>query len=182
MKKSALFIFTDGVEELELIAPVDYLRRAGVVVTLASMSDSMHITSRGGITFHADQLFSDLELLDSYDMLVIPGGPGVITLREQGTAAMVAADFFQKGKWIAAICAAPLILKDAGLIDHKKFTTHHTCREILTESITTQAVVEDGTIITSPGPGTAVEFALTLVEILCGKDVRAELVADTHVM
>jgi len=86
MKKRALFLFADGVEELELIAPVDLLRRAGVEVTMASLGEDTHVHTRGGITLHADAMFDQVNPLD-FDMLVLPGGPGVVALRQTGLIA-----------------------------------------------------------------------------------------------
>lgn len=174
MKKSALFLFADGVEELELIAPVDVLRRAGVQVTMATLGEGIHVQTRGGITLHADALLSDVKPSD-YDLLVLPGGPGVIELRKDGRIVTVLKEFFPTGKPIAAICAAPLLLLDAGLLENKRHTSHDSCWQELPQSLASDAVVIDGSLITSRGAGTALEFGLTLVEILCGKDTRSSI-------
>jgi protein deglycase len=174
MKKRALFLFGDGVEELELFAPVDLLRRAGVAVTMATMGEGIHLQSRGGIVFHADATFAEIHIND-FDIIVIPGGPGVIELRSSGVIAHVLADFHRSGKPIAAICAAPLLLKDAGILEGKKFTSHDSCWQELTTSIKDQAVVIDGDLITSQGAGTAVAFGLALVEILCDAETRKQV-------
>jgi 4-methyl-5(b-hydroxyethyl)-thiazole monophosphate biosynthesis len=169
MKKRALFLFGDGVEELELIAPVDLLRRAGAEVTMATMGEGIHVQSRGGIVFHADTSFAEIYIND-FDIIVIPGGPGVIELRRKGLIVQALANFHRSGKPIAAICAATLLLKDAGILDGKKFTSHDSCWQELTTSIKDQAVVIDGDLITSQGAGTAVVFGLALVEKLCGRE------------
>lgn len=174
MNKKALFLFADGVEELELIAPVDVLRRAGVEVTMATLGDGMHVLTRGGITLHADALLSEVTVAD-FDIIVVPGGPGVIELRKQGTLASTLKAFAPSGKPIAAICAAPLLLHDAGLLQDKRFTSHDSCWQELPLSLPKDAVVIDGSIITSQGAGTALSFGLTLVEVLVGAEVRKQV-------
>jgi 4-methyl-5(b-hydroxyethyl)-thiazole monophosphate biosynthesis len=177
MKKRALFLFADGVEELELIAPVDVLRRAGVEVIMATVGEGIHVQSRGNLKFHADCHFADVSIRD-FDMLVLPGGPGVIALRRQGFLAEVLREFFAIGRPIAAICAAPLLLYDAGILAGRRYTSHDSCWGELVDSVSQEAVVCDGGIITSRGAGTALEFGLTLVGILCGNAVRRRVEGD----
>lgn len=174
MKKRALFVFADGVEELELIAPVDVLRRAGVEVCMATAGEGIRVLSRGNVTFHADCLFSDVSIHD-FDILVLPGGPAVIALRRQGLLTVVLQEFAASGRPIAAICAAPLLLHDAGLLVGRRFTSHDSCWGELAESDRQDAVVCDGGIITSRGAGTALEFGLVLVGILCGSTARGKV-------
>jgi 4-methyl-5(b-hydroxyethyl)-thiazole monophosphate biosynthesis len=176
MKKSALFLFADGVEELELIAPVDVLRRAGVEVTMASLGEGIYVQTRGGITLHVDAMLDQLNPLD-FDMLVLPGGPGVVALRQSGLIATAVKQFAPTGKPIAAICAAPLLLHDAGLLATIRYTSHNSCWAELPQSIADETVVIDQNIITSRGAGTALEFGLVLVEILCGRDARVQIEA-----
>ena len=174
MKKAALFLFANGVEELELIAPVDILLRAGVQVTMATLGDGLHVQTRGGITLHADALFSDVKPSD-YDLLVLPGGPGVSELRKDGRIVAVLKEFSPSGKPIAALCAAPLLLHDAGLLENKSYTSHDSCWLELPQSLASAAVVIDGSLITSQGAGTALAFGLSLVEILCGVETRRQV-------
>jgi protein deglycase len=104
-----------------------------------------------------------------FDLLLIPGGPGVEELRRDGRAAVLARDFHQAGKPVAAICAAPLVLQDAGLLEGRRFTCYLSVREELPAAVEERVVV-DGGIITSRGAGTALDFGLALVEVLEGGD------------
>jgi 4-methyl-5(b-hydroxyethyl)-thiazole monophosphate biosynthesis len=132
-------------------------------VVIAGM-DGMISTSRGGIRIQADALLSDLNP-SGFDLLFIPGGPGVGRLREDGRAALLARDFGDAGKPVTAICAAPLVLMDAGLLKGKRFTAYHSVREELGGGLDERVVV-DGNILTSRGAGTALDFALAMVKML----------------
>ncbi len=177
MEARVLVLVADGVEEIELVAPVDLLRRAGVEVVVSSLSGSVRVTTRGGLVIEADEVFSEEEI-SRFDGLLIPGGPGVAVLRKAGVAARVAADFFQQGKVVAAICAAPLLLQDAGLIDGISYTAHFSTKGELPLAEYERSVVVCGAIITSRGAGTAVEFGLALVERFCGAEVREKIARD----
>ncbi|MFM8720215.1 MAG: DJ-1/PfpI family protein, partial [Chthoniobacterales bacterium] len=109
MSKRVLCLVADGVEELELIAPVDVLRRAGAEVVMAAVGEGIHLTGRNGITLHADALLGDLDP-GTFDLLLIPGGAAVTKLRADGRPADLAARFAGEGKPVAAICAGPLVL------------------------------------------------------------------------
>ncbi len=171
----ALLLLTEGFEEIEALTPVDLLRRAGVEVVMAALTEGTHVTGRSGITVRAD---STLEQVDAerFDLLVLPGGPQVKALRADGRAAALARQFVAQGKPVGAICAAPTVLKDAGLLEGRRFTAHDSVWEELPEALGAEKVVEDGGIITSRGAGTAVEFGLALVARLAGKET-AEKVA-----
>ena len=172
MSKRVLCIITDGFEEIETIAPVDILRRAGAEVMVASLSASIHVTGRNNITIHAD---GTLEAADGqeFDLLLLPGGPHVKALREDGRAARLAAGFHASGKPVAAICAAPTILHDAGLLADRRFTSHNGVRAELPAGRVDEPVVQDGQLITSQGAGTSVAFGLRLVHVLCGAQAEA---------
>lgn len=173
MNKHVLCIIADGFEEIETITPVDILRRAGAEVVMACIG-SFHVTGRSGITIHADGTLADA-LGQDYDMLLIPGGPGVDAIRIDGRAAALAKQFHDAGKWVAAICAAPTVLADAGLLENKRFTAHTAVHGELPAALGGERVVVDGHIITSRGAGTAMEFSLTLVESLFGGEKRNEV-------
>lgn len=174
MNQRVLCIITDGFEEIETITPVDVLRRAGADVVVASIG-SFHVTGRSGITIHADGTLSDA-VEQEYDLLLIPGGPGVTALRADGQAAKLARQFHDAGKYVAAICAAPTVLHDAGLLAGRRFTAHSAVQGELPDALTNDRVVVDDRIITSRGAGTALEFSLALVANLCG-DAKAEEIA-----
>jgi 4-methyl-5(b-hydroxyethyl)-thiazole monophosphate biosynthesis len=174
MKKHVLCLLADGFEEMETVTPVDLLRRAGVVVVIASLHGRM-TTGRCGIRMEADAALADLEP-GAFDLLLIPGGPAVEEMRRDGRAANLAKDFIAAGKAVAAICAAPLILLDAGLLVGRRFTAYHSVRQELGGGLDERVVV-DGDIITSRGAGTAMDFALALVVRLVGQAV-ADQVAE----
>jgi protein deglycase len=175
MKKHVLCLMADGFEEIEMIAPVDLLRRAGVKVTIASLKGGP-ATGKCGVTVQPDVALHDVEAGD-FDMLLIPGGPGVMALREDGRPKRLAADFYAEGKPVAAICAAPLVLKDAGLLGGRRFTSHFSVHEDL-PGVVDERVVEDGLLITSRGAGTALEFGLALVRRLAGESAADEVAAS----
>lgn len=174
MAKSVLCLVAGGVEELEMIAPVDVLRRAGAEVVIASVGDSIHVTGRNGVTLHADALLPGVDPA-TFDLLLIPGGAAVAKLRADGRAADLAASFVAAGKPVAAICAGPLVLEDAGLLEGKRFTAHFSAANELPGAQIGERVMEDGLIITSRGAGTALEFGLALVDRLFGEAKEEEI-------
>ncbi len=162
---TVLAILPEGFEELEAVAPIDVLRRAGAKVTLASDTDSLKITGRNQITLLADFALSFIgDTL--YDMVLIPGGPGVKNLRANTRVRDCILRHHQHKKWIAAICAAPVVLADAGVLAGRHYTAHPSVAGELTALLPDQRVVVDGNIITSRGAGTALDFGLKLVEVL----------------
>jgi len=177
MSKTALFIFTDGLEELEAIAPLDILRRAGVSCTSASQSNQTEVLGKNGIRLLADCLLSDLKTID-FDLLVIPGGPGVKALRADPGIVRIIQNHAASGKPVAAICAAPTLLNDAGLLENKSYTAHFSVANELPNILEQETVVIDGSIITSRGAGTAIEFGLSLAELLTDSSA-AQAVSDS---
>lgn len=172
MSKKVLCLLADGFEEVETITPVDLLRRAGVEVVMASLRKQT-VTGRCGIRVSADALLDQVSP-ETFDLLLIPGGPGVAELRKDGRAAALAADFHQAGKTVAAICAAPLVLKDAGLLDGRNFTAHFSVHTEL-PGVSPDRVVRDENLITSRGAGTALDFGLALVTLLMGETAADEV-------
>lgn len=176
MKKSVLCLLANGFEEIEMVTPVDLLRRAGAEVILASLETAPKATGRCQITVHADTLLDGLDTRD-FDLLLIPGGPGVKALRADGRATKLAREFSQANKPIGAICAAALVLSDAGLLAGRKFTAHFSTQSELPQALAAEKVVKDGLLITSRGAGTALDFGLALVKELFG-DAAAEEVSQ----
>ncbi len=174
MKKRVLCLLFPGFEEIEALAPVDLLRRAGVEVVVASLTGEKLVTGRCDITVQSNVALADVAG-DDFDLLFIPGGPGVKTVRADGRASKLAQKYAQAGKQIAAICAAPTVLNDAGLLAGKRFTSHSSVITELPNSLQQERVVEDGNLTTSRGAGTAVEFGLALVRRLCGEAAAAEV-------
>jgi len=178
MSKRAIFILTDGVEELEAIAPIDILRRADVDCMVANAGDASEVTGRNHISIKTDGLLKDA-MDKPWDLIVIPGGPGVGSLRKNQELVRWVQTHGMSGKLTAAICAAPTQLNDAGLLENKTYTAHASVQNELPQ-ISPQKVVIDGAIVTSQGAGTAVEFGLALVELLCGKDKKTEVSQSIH--
>lgn len=173
MSKRVLCLLAPGFEEIETITPVDLLRRAGAEVVMASLATDTHVTGRSGVTIHADDTLNNVAEQE-FDLLLIPGGPGVKALRGDGRPAQLAAKFSGAGRPVAAICAAPTVLADAGLLDGRRFTAHFSVHDELGQALPDSLVEDDG-ITTSRGAGTAVEFGLALVRRLFGDEAAAEV-------
>lgn len=176
---TTLCILTDGFEEIEAITPIDLLRRAGVEVTLASQLNRLEVCGRNGIQVRAEVLL-DAVIGQSFDLLLLPGGPGVQALCEDARVLAITQDHFKQGKWVAAICAAPRILHAAGQLDGHDFTGHASLEADFPALIRDQAVVCSEKLITSRGAGTALPFGLELVKQLCGEAQALEIAASIH--
>jgi 4-methyl-5(b-hydroxyethyl)-thiazole monophosphate biosynthesis len=167
-----------GFEEIEATCPIDLLRRAEVEVVIAACDHQLDICGRSGIVMRADQLLSETKI-EHFDFLLIPGGPGVFELRKNEEFISLIQQFSSLSRPIGAICAAPLLLKDAGLLKTAQYTAHGSTQEELPELLD-QDVIKDGNLITSRGAGTAIEFGLSLVEHLCGKEKAQEIRQSIH--
>lgn len=175
----------EGFEEIEALTAVDVLRRAGVDVMTVAMGESKAVTGAHDITVGADLLFAEADY-SAADMIVLPGGmPGTTHLMESAALGREIQNYVQLGRWVAAICAAPMVLGGLGVLEGKRATIYPGMETHLAGAVTVvdQPVVVDGKIITSRGPGTAMEFALALVEAIKGKttaeDIRQDLVYAT---
>ena len=160
--------FADGFEEIEAFTAIDTLRRAGLNVEIVSVTADEIVV--GAHDENCD--FFDAELL------LLPGGmPGAATLDKHEGLRKLILDFAAKGKPIAAICAAPMVLGKLGLLKGKKATCYPSFEQYLDGAeCVNEPVVRDGNIITGMGPGAAMEFALTIVDLLVGKEKVDELV------
>ncbi len=163
---SVLAILADGFEEIETVTPIDLLRRAGVQVTTASRSSDLHVKGRSNLVLQADCRLETLAAPCSFDCLFLPGGPGVKLMREDRRVKGLVQDYAQAKKWLAAICAAPVILADAGLLQGKRYTAHPSVANELHQILAGMRVVVEGRVITSRGAGTSLDFGLALVEHL----------------
>ena len=174
---TVLIPLAQGCEEIEAVTVIDILRRAGLSVTSAGLDSQPVIASRGTVLIPDCTL--DEALLITYDMVVLPGGqPGTNNLNADTRIHALLKTMAQQGKYISAICAAPSVLATAGLLDGKRATSFPGALSGFHKvHLQTEAVVEDGNIITSRGPGTAMDFALTLVERLTNKAKRLEVEA-----
>ncbi len=171
---SVLVPLADGFEEIEAFAPVDLLRRAGVDVTVASLGDGIHVTGRSGITVHSDTTLAAIMAAD-FDLLFLPGGAGVKHLRADPRVRELVLKQHAAGRWLAAICAAPVVLHDCGLLTGRRYTAHFSVAGELPAILAAEHIVTDGKITTSRGAGTAVEFGLHLVRLLSGSAKSADI-------
>lgn len=176
--KRVLVPLAPGFEEVEALTVVDILRRAGAEVTLAGTVDGP-ITGRNKIKILADTGLENAFEAD-YDMIVLPGGAvGTSNLKKDARVEQAVRRLNQKGGFVTAICAAPTVLSAFGVSKGRTITSHPGVRsEFKTEKISDDRVVADGNIITSQGPGTAMEFAFRLVEALFGAKKAAEVNED----
>ena len=177
MPASVLVPIAEGIEEIEAVTIVDVMRRAGAEVTVASVGD-LQVTASRGVRLVGDCRISDC-LGTTYDLIALPGGmPGAEHLRDSGDLVSMLVRQRREGRWYAAICASPAVVLQAhGLLVDRRATAHPGFVDRLadTEGVESRVVV-DGNCVTSRGPGTALEFALALVDLLFGRD-RAEEVA-----
>ena len=174
MKKTIVFL-AEGFEEIEAISIIDMLRRAEVGVTTVSIGNEKEVKGAHNVPVVADKLFEEVDF-SNYNMVILPGGmPGAKHLQEhKGVKKQV--ETFANDKYVAAICAAPMILGSMGLLKGKRATCYPGFEaELIEATITNEPVTVDGNIITGKGPAFAIQFALQLVEILAGKAVKDEV-------
>jgi protein deglycase len=175
MAKNAIVLLAEGFEEVEAVTPIDYLRRAGITVTLAAIGESLSVKGARGITVNADVTLKNLlqqQKAVSFDAVVIPGGmPGATNIAASKEAAAIITEMASAGKLVCAICAAPaVVLAPQGLLSGKKFTCYPGMEEKVQGSKwTDNSVVIDGTTITSRSAGTAGVFAVTIIAQLLGQ-------------
>ena len=175
---SVLVPLAEGCEELEAVTIIDLLRRAGIEVVTAGLEDGPVLASRG-VGLLPDTTL-DNALASDYDMVVLPGGgPGSDRLDADSRIRELLIKMANSGKFTAAICAAPKVLKSAGLLDGKDATCYPGVmdNQQIPGLDTDQPVVQDGKVVTSRGPGTAMDFALTLIENLTDKNTRDQVEA-----
>lgn len=174
-KKKVLVCIAPGFEEVEAFTPVDYLRRAGADVTVAGVG-CIFVKGSHDIRIETDKEISTVE--DEFDMVVCPGGmPGAVNLSKSWEVNKFLVETSAKGGYVAAICASPaVVLGPVGLLEGKKAVCYPGCEKFWPDgNFLTDRVMVDGNIITSRSAGTASEFALTLVELLFGKEEKEEL-------
>ena len=168
MSKVALMV-ADGLEEIEGLTVADICRRAGLEIDLVSNTDSLDIMSSHQIAFKADKAFHQTDLSE-YDCIVLPGGmKGHKNLEANSELQTAIRNFVAEGKYVAAICAAPTILGRMGILKGRTATCYPGMEDALEgATLGTHSVEVDGTVITSRGMGTTIDFALKIVEIFMG--------------
>lgn len=175
MKKVCVFL-ADGFEEIEGLTVVDILRRAGVETETVSVMGRKQINGSHGIIVEADKVFEEADIADA-DMLVLPGGmPGTLNLKAHEGLKKQILSFNSQGKYLAAICAAPTVLSELGLLKEKKACAYPSFEEELDcGEVLKVPTVTDGNITTGRGMGAAIPFALRLTAILCGDEKAEEI-------
>jgi protein deglycase len=176
MNKNVLVPIADGTEEIEAVCIIDTLRRAGAEVFVVSVSGKLQVTASRGVKIVADALISDC-IGKTYDLVALPGGmPGATHLRDSKELTEILKSQQQQGRLYGAICASPaVVFQHHGLIGNRKATCYPSFTNELSNADSGSRVVVDGLLVTSQGPGTAIEFALKLVELLFDKAKSAEV-------
>ena len=166
----------DGFEEIEAVTVVDVLRRGGVEVVTASVHDRLEVRGAHGMKLGADRQFDEAQR-DSYDAIVLPGGGGCAeTFRQFEPLHERLRRQRDAHRLLCAICAAPTVLEAAGVLDENtEVTCYPTCRDDLERPWSSAPVVNDGTVITGQAPGTAVLFALVVLQTLAGERVARKV-------
>lgn len=165
----------EGFEEIEAVTPIDILRRGGVEVRTCSITDSKTVTGAHGIPFVADTVLADL--CDSEDVILLPGGmPGTIHLKECEALCNRIRQHHAKGGILAAICAAPTVFGELGLLENKRATCYPGMEDgLFCKEVSYEKCVLSGKILTSRGAGTAGDFAFRLLALLKGEKVAEKL-------
>lgn len=175
MNKVAVFLAT-GFEEIEAISIIDVLRRGGVDLNIVSVSGMEYVEGAHGITVKSDSLFFSIDFSD-YDLFVLPGGmPGTTNLAKHEGLCELLKNIFEQGKKIGAICAAPSVLGQLGLIEGKLATCYPGFEdELVGANVVNRDIVRDGNLITGRGAGVAMEFGLELLKDFLSKEEVLQL-------
>ncbi len=179
MKRLAIFL-ADGFEEIEGLTVVDLCRRAGLDITMVSIGETVTVNGSHGIVVTADRTLADLDF-ESVEMLILPGGKAGTVNLENCAPLMEQIDrFYQAGKYVAAICAAPSILAHRGILKGRRACCYPTFEAHLTAGgaeVTREPAVRSDTVITGRGMGCSVPFGLAVVAACCGQE-KADAIAE----
>ncbi len=170
-----VILLAEGFEELEAVAIIDVLRRAEIDIISAGLQQGP-VSSARNVKIVPDTLIDTIQA-DDFDMLVLPGGiPGADNLNADQRVMDLIKDFNSKGKLTGAICAAPYVLANAGVLDGKRATSYPSFKDRLGSAVYEEkTVVQDGNVLTSRGPGTALCFGLAIVEKFAGKEKAQQI-------
>lgn len=179
MAKSAVVFLANGCEPLEVVAPVDALRRGGVEVVLAAVSDDLAVRAAHGVKLEADAPLSTLDLTQ-FDIAIVPGGSvGVDNLGKNARVVAELTRRMEAGEYVAAICAGPMVLANAGLLNGRAAVCYPGCEEGWPAGVYQphESVFVDSNLITATGPGAALPFGLQILRTLAGDEVADEVAA-----
>ena len=179
MSKIAV-LSNDGVEQIECLTVVDFCTRAAIEVITVSVTGKRQIMGAHQIVFHADEVYADMNF-DEFDGIVYPGGPGTGAMGEKPGVKELAQKFLNNGKMLAAICAAPGIISETGILKEKHATGYPRCKPEGGAIWSEDAAVVDGNLVTGKGPGAAAEFAIEIIRYLAG-DIKAEQIRTSTMM
>lgn len=171
-------LVADGFEEIEGLTVVDLLRRARIDIKMVSITDTLKVVTSHNIEIRADVLLSDIiDETELADILVLPGGmKGTNNLKASAEVDRIIRKYQEAGKYLAAICAAPTVYGEKGLLEGKKATCYPGLEDgLLGAEKNTDKVVVDGQFITSRGMGTSIDFGLKMIEILISADKAVEI-------
>ena len=181
MKKAIIFL-TDGFEEMEALVPADILHRAGVDISLLSITGNLEVTGSHGFKVIASALFDSNTDVSCVDMLILPGGPGVSNYGQCKDLANALLAHNEKNQHIAAICAAPLFLGELGLLNDKTATCFPALADkLIAHKTVSDAVVTDGNITTGKAAGASAEFGLELARVLVGSEEANRVKAAMYI-
>ncbi|CAL1686557.1 unnamed protein product [Lasius platythorax] len=175
-KKTAILLIAERSEEIETVITVDVLRRAGIAVTIAGLSDANYVKCSSDIKICVDAKFADAANNQKYDAVILPGGPiGCKTFASSAEIGKLLQEQEKENRLIAAICAAPTALKAHGICKGKQITSYPDVKNELIDEYEylEDKVVIDGNLITSRGPATAFAFGLAIIEKLLSKETAA---------
>lgn len=175
----AIIFLAEGFEEIEAITVIDVLRRAKADIKAVSVSENLAVTGAHKITVMADALYEEMDYSD-IDMLILPGGmPGTTNLASHRRLMQSISQHAKNGKLICAICAAPSILGELGILKGKSAVCYPGFEASLQGAdVKYDSVIHDGNVITARGPGVSIQFALKLVEVLKGPELSEKLKND----
>lgn len=176
--KRMLMLISNGFEDIEAVGTVDILRRCGVSVTVCSITGSLTVNSARKITVVCDSVLEDGGIdVNQWDGMILPGGqPNADTLRDTPEVLALVRTFYEANKLCCAICAAPIVLERAGLIEGKQVTSYPGCLADESKCIFTgRSVTVDENLITGRGPGVTCEFAFQICEALGLAEKAAEV-------
>ena len=172
--------FAEGTEEIEFVTIIDLLRRSSLDAVSVSITGKTRVAGAHGIVIETDTTFEEADY-DKCDMIVLPGGmPGTLHMAQHSGLTDMIKSFNASGKRLAAICAAPMVFAGCGILSGKKAVIYPGMEEHLGDAeVSSSRVQTDGNIITSQGPGTAMEFALEIIRTVKGEaaadEIRREL-------